>query len=575
MLAERSVRRLSIRAPDAALARRGAFLIEDALRTASLPGDGGELVLLRRLRLPPFAAAASPQQVAAELAAACRAAVAIDGALLGDAALAAATAVRFADALTAHLALTRLILTGAARAAWCWPLLVAGYRPALASGPALRAVALSLAALPVAPGALPRWLALLLTHGDGACARLLLALAPDDLAVLDAACDEAAAASPNASPLAWQVALDWSLRQLGGDDRRHRWLARMALQSGLAPAPQAAADAPPVAGQRAAATAGAAARSESTAARRVADGAVAIAVRRVPDGTVAAATASSAASAAATGSVNDRRAATDGVAGEVARHERPGSARRPAATDSADSRTAVAGDGGDEPELACADRRQRPLADAAGFAAPQASVPATAAAPVDTGRTPAVTGCRPVASPSAATSSATAADGEPLAGTTASSEAVVRRQPTAAGGLLFLVPVLRGLGFAGWLAEVAGRRDMPQRIFLILLRRLAVDGDDPIWQLFEPAPTPDLAADGEAARWLRSCRGHLRRRVGIGLHRLVCRPARLSLTPTHVDVWQDLDAVDLRLRRAGLDLDPGWVPWLGRVLCFHYGRDDW
>ena len=67
MLAERSVRRLSIRAPDAALARRGAFLIEDALRTASLPGDGGGLLLLRRLRLPPFSPAASEQQVALRL----------------------------------------------------------------------------------------------------------------------------------------------------------------------------------------------------------------------------------------------------------------------------------------------------------------------------------------------------------------------------------------------------------------------------------------------------------------------------------------------------------------------------
>ena len=51
MLAERSVRRLSIRAPDDALARRAGFLIEDALRTASLPGDGAGLLLVRRLRL--------------------------------------------------------------------------------------------------------------------------------------------------------------------------------------------------------------------------------------------------------------------------------------------------------------------------------------------------------------------------------------------------------------------------------------------------------------------------------------------------------------------------------------------
>jgi hypothetical protein len=28
--------------------------------------------------------------------------------------------------------------------------------------------------------------------------------------------------------------------------------------------------------------------------------------------------------------------------------------------------------------------------------------------------------------------------------------------------------------------------------------------------------------------------------------------------------------VDMTVRRAGLDLDPGWVPWLGRVVQFHY-----
>jgi hypothetical protein len=567
MLAERSVRRLSVRAPDAALARRGAFLIEDALRTASLPGDGGELVFLRRLRLPPFAAAASPQQVAAELAAACRTAAAIDGALLGDAALAAAAAVRFADALTAHLALTRLILTGAARVAWCWPLLVSGYRPALDSGQALRAVALSLAALPEAPAALPRWLARLLTHGEGACARLLLALAPGDVAILDAACGEAVAPAPDASPQAWQAALDWSLRQLGGDDQRHLWLARMARRGGLAMAtqavsPWAAADAPPVAGKRAAA-AGVAAGIDIAAASQMPDGADAAAVDRVPDRARTETTASSTTGAAA-GSGDD-------VTAELARRKRPRSPRRPAATGSADSEPVAAGGTGDAPGLAGADRRLPQPADAAAFAARPASVPAsapaTAAATVATSR--------PLPPPQTPRPLAAAAAAERLAGTVAGGEGTVRRQPTTAGGLLFLVPLLHGLGFAGWLAADAGRRAMAQRVLVMLLRRLPVDGDDPIWLLFGQALDPDVAADAEAARWLHDCRAHLRRRVGIGLHSLVCRPARLSLTPTHVDVWQDLQAVDLRLRRAGLDLDPGWVPWLGRVLRFHYGRDDW
>jgi hypothetical protein len=75
-------------------------------------------------------------------------------------------------------------------------------------------------------------------------------------------------------------------------------------------------------------------------------------------------------------------------------------------------------------------------------------------------------------------------------------------------------------------------------------------------------------------RWLARCRRHLRRHFGIGLYSLVCRPARIAITATHVDVRQDIDAVDLRIRRAGLDIDPGWVPWLGRVLRFHYGREN-
>ncbi len=44
------------------------------------------------------------------------------------------------------------------------------------------------------------------------------------------------------------------------------------------------------------------------------------------------------------------------------------------------------------------------------------------------------------------------------------------------------------------------------------------------------------------------------------------------ITPTHADVWLAFDQLDLRIRRAGLDIDPGWLPWFGRVVRFHYGR---
>jgi hypothetical protein len=33
------------------------------------------------------------------------------------------------------------------------------------------------------------------------------------------------------------------------------------------------------------------------------------------------------------------------------------------------------------------------------------------------------------------------------------------------------------------------------------------------------------------------------------------------------------DAADPRLRRLALDVDPGWVPWLGLAIRYHF-RDD-
>lgn len=52
----------------------------------------------------------------------------------------------------------------------------------------------------------------------------------------------------------------------------------------------------------------------------------------------------------------------------------------------------------------------------------------------------------------------------------------------------------------------------------------------------------------------------------------LAQPARLWATATHLDFDLMATTVDLALRLAGLDLDPGWVPWLGRVVRFHYDR---
>jgi hypothetical protein len=48
-------------------------------------------------------------------------------------------------------------------------------------------------------------------------------------------------------------------------------------------------------------------------------------------------------------------------------------------------------------------------------------------------------------------------------------------------------------------------------------------------------------------------------------------PARFEIDQAYVHGYLDNSTVCLDIRRAGLDINPGWVPWLGRVINFHYG----
>jgi hypothetical protein len=54
------------------------------------------------------------------------------------------------------------------------------------------------------------------------------------------------------------------------------------------------------------------------------------------------------------------------------------------------------------------------------------------------------------------------------------------------------------------------------------------------------------------------------------LGRVVERAGELTVSPTHVDLAMPDTAIDLDVRRAALDVDPGWVPFLGKVVRFHY-----
>lgn len=70
--------------------------------------------------------------------------------------------------------------------------------------------------------------------------------------------------------------------------------------------------------------------------------------------------------------------------------------------------------------------------------------------------------------------------------------------------------------------------------------------------------------------WYSALRHWLRRYTPFTLTDLICRPGVLALTPTHLDLTFALTQVDIHIRRAGLDLNLGWLPWFGRVVQFHY-----
>jgi hypothetical protein len=141
-------------------------------------------------------------------------------------------------------------------------------------------------------------------------------------------------------------------------------------------------------------------------------------------------------------------------------------------------------------------------------------------------------------------------------------------QPTAHAGFFLLLNAWHAVGADDWIAADAGvRRDAWLERWA---RGFGLPMDDVqqlAWQspaLLQEADERELAHLRHAARrWLRTV-------ARIGPASLVVRPGAVAITGTHIDVVLPLHSVDLRVRRVGLDQDPGWVSWLGRIVAFHY-----
>ena len=137
---------------------------------------------------------------------------------------------------------------------------------------------------------------------------------------------------------------------------------------------------------------------------------------------------------------------------------------------------------------------------------------------------------------------------------------------TAAGGVLFLLPVLRRLFpklyesemLPSMLDAACERAKVPERDPLRAAIRRAMD-----------CPCTFSRAV------LRQCERWLWRNARLNLVLLVRRNAALVATRTHIELLFVNPDADLRIRRLGLDSDPGWVPALSRVILYHYETKEW
>ena len=183
---------------------------------------------------------------------------------------------------------------------------------------------------------------------------------------------------------------------------------------------------------------------------------------------------------------------------------------------------------------------------------------------------------------------------------------VLLGEPTRAAGLYFLLNVLRHLGIAEALQSYpsAAEQGLVPHIMKRLATHAGVEAHDPIWlpinaSLPESTDRGSLPVDSPTAvgpklfpsnlrpssretfdveyfsrAWCVAVRRWCWHLGEVTVREIVNRGGLVSLNRTDLDLTLPLNSVDLRIRRAGLDIDPGWLPWFGKVVRFHYVWDE-
>ncbi|NOV32398.1 hypothetical protein [Methylomonas sp. ZR1] len=147
---------------------------------------------------------------------------------------------------------------------------------------------------------------------------------------------------------------------------------------------------------------------------------------------------------------------------------------------------------------------------------------------------------------------------------------------TRQGGLLYLLnmlnrPEMRGLmlehaetlpsGWA-WLYRLGQELQLYEDDALVdfIARQLGLDDSGELGRL-PPLPVREQVLS-LAQRWYG--------KTGVWKPELLALTGQIHYSPSHIDLYAPMSAIRLPVRLAGLDINPGWLPWLGRVVSFHY-----
>ncbi|MDT4290102.1 hypothetical protein RO575_11080 [Methylomonas sp. MO1] len=147
---------------------------------------------------------------------------------------------------------------------------------------------------------------------------------------------------------------------------------------------------------------------------------------------------------------------------------------------------------------------------------------------------------------------------------------------TQQGGLLYLLNMLNRSEMRSLMLEHAETLPSGWAWLYRLGQELKLDEDDALVDFIalqlgldesaELAQLPQLPAREQVLSRAQSWYG----KTGVWQPELLALAGQIHYSPSHIDLYAPMSAIRLPVRLAGLDINPGWLPWLGRVVSFHY-----